>query len=313
MHPNASTSTRTSSPGRCVGCPKNTMTASCSVWCSTGDGAPALGTNPMSSATTSSVTRSGCLLRSDHAKGTYVTSTSVPSPRRRHNDIQCAPDRVQRSPCQYTGPDRKERSHTFKQKVDAERWLTDHASTKAAGNWVDPKLGKILFSAYAKSWLATKSDTARSTRLNIRGRLDKHITPFSGSMAVNAVRPEHARAFVTSLVKAGLAPSTVKSIVLTTGQIFDQAVTDGLITRSPLKAVKTPSARQSEEMYFLNADQVNEVAGAVDGRYRAAVHLAAYGGLRAGELWALRVDRVDVVHGTIEIAASLSEAGGLHV
>ena len=39
-------------------------------------------------------------------------------------------------------------------------------------------------------------------------------------------------------------------------------------------------------MRFLTADQVNTLASVIDQRYRAAVYLAAYGGLRAGELWA---------------------------
>ena len=44
----------------------------------------------------------------------------------------------------------------------------------------------------------------------------------------------------------------------------------------------------------------------------AAVYLAAFGGLRAGELWALKLDRVNVLAGTVEVVASASEAGGWH-
>ena len=35
-------------------------------------------------------------------------------------------------------------------------------------------------------------------------------------------------------------------------------------------------------------------------------------GLRAGELWALKVDRLNVLAGTVDVVASMSEAGGLH-
>ena len=57
--------------------------------------------------------------------------------------------------------------------------------------------------------------------------------------------------------------------------------------RSPFENVALPSDRHREEMHFLEPEQVNELADAITDRYRTAIHLAAYGGLRAGELWAL--------------------------
>ena len=72
--------------------------------------------------------------------------------------------------------------------------------------------------------------------------------------------------------------------MLTTGHVFDQAVEDHLIARSPMTKVKLARADEHAEQHFLTADQVNVLAAAVDDRYRVAVYLAAYGGLRAGEL-----------------------------
>jgi integrase len=170
-----------------------------------------------------------------------------------------------------------------------------------------------LLGEYIDGWLATKADVAESTKLNIDGRIRKHVRPFFENMPVNAVRPTHARAFVAALVASGLAPSTVKSITLTASQVFAQAVDDGLIARSPFANVGTPSNRQHDEMHFLTPDQVNVLATKIDDRYRAAIYLASYGGLRAGELWALRVDRVNVLARTVEVAESASLAGGWHV
>jgi integrase len=66
-------------------------------------------------------------------------------------------------------------------------------------------------------------------------------------------------------------------------------------------------------MHFLTPLQVDALADAIDDRFRAAVYLAAYGGMRAGELWALRFERVHVEKRTIRITESASEAGGWHV
>ena len=212
----------------------------------------------------------------------------------------------------YRGPDGREHSRTFRTKVAAQRWLATVETSKVTGEWIDPALGKIPCGDYIDSWLATKSDVAASTKLNIEGRINKHTRPFFADMPVSAVRPAHARRFVADLVAAGLAPSTIKSITLTTAQVFAQAVDDLLIVRSPFAKIKIPADRNCEEMHFLTAEQVNTLAAAIDDRYRAAIFLSAYGGLRAGELWALKVERLNVLAGTVDIVASMSEAGGLH-
>lgn len=213
----------------------------------------------------------------------------------------------------YRDPHGQVRSQTFATKRDAERWLATVETSKITGDWVDPRLGRVTVETYARSWLATKADVARSTLGNIEGRLNKHLVPSFGPMQIAAVRPSHARTYIAELTARGLAPSTVKAIVLTTGQVFGQAVEDGIIARNPFATVALPADRHSTEQRFLTAEQVLELADLIDPRYRAAVLLAAYGGLRAGELWGLDVGRLQLLAGTLDVAVSASEAGGWHV
>jgi integrase len=213
----------------------------------------------------------------------------------------------------YLAPDGHWRAQHFDKKADATRFLDGVAAQVTAGSYVDRKAGKVTFGEYADEWRATKADVARSTMLNIDGRMRKHAKPFFDRMPVASVRPTHARAFVADLVAQGLAPSTVKGIALSTSQVFGQAVNDGIIARNPFANVGLPSDRHREEVHFLDAGQVNELAASIGERYRAAIYLAAYGGLRAGELWALRVDRVNVLAATVDVVESASEASGWHV
>jgi integrase len=104
--------------------------------------------------------------------------------------------------------------------------------------------------------------------------------------------------------------------MLTTNQVFMQAIDDEMIARSPLAKLierELPSDVAAEEMHFLTAIEVDELASKINPRFRAAIYLASYGGLRAGELWALTVDRVDTARANMEIKFSASEAGGWHV
>ncbi len=196
--------------------------------------------------------------------------------------------------------------------MDAQTWLNTNGADIARGAWVDPAAGKVTFRVYAKSWRATKVDVGARTQINIDGRLDNYALPHFGDMQMSAIRPSDVRTFVAKLTGAKKAPSTVKAIYLTTAQVFSQAVVDGVIAKTPCAGVGLPRDRRSEEMHFLSPGQVNDLATELTDRYKALVYLASYGGLRAGELVALRVDSLDLgeLGGTIAVTGAASEVRG---
>jgi hypothetical protein len=210
----------------------------------------------------------------------------------------------------YRAPDGAERSRTFARRSDAEAFLTKVEDSKLRGEWVDPSLGKTCVREYADQWLTTKADVAPRTFVNIEARLRMHVVPHFGSMPLNRVRPSHVRALVADLVRAGYAPGTVKATYQIVAQIFAQAALDGLVARSPCVGIELPRDRHREEMRFLEAEQVNALADAVDDRFRALIYTAAYGGLRAGELAALSVRRLDLLARTLHVAESAGEVRG---
>ena len=213
----------------------------------------------------------------------------------------------------YRGPDGRERSRSFRRRVDAEAFLVRVEDSKLRGEWVDPALGKVCVRDYSHEWLATKADVSPRTLVNIEARVRIHIDPYFGAMAINRVRPSHVRAFVAELVRDGYAPSTVKAIYQIVAQIFAQATVDGLVARSPCIGIETPPERQREEMRFLEPEQVNALAGVVDDRYRALIYTAAYAGLRAGELGALTIRRLDLLKRTLHVAESAGEVRGRRI
>ena len=63
-------------------------------------------------------------------------------------------------------------------------------------------------------------------------------------------------------------------------------------------------------MRFATVAQVTALADATDPRHRALILVAAYGGLRWGELVGLRVKRVDLLHGRVTVAEQVAEVNG---
>jgi integrase len=66
-------------------------------------------------------------------------------------------------------------------------------------------------------------------------------------------------------------------------------------------------------MLFLEPEQVNALAAAIDDRYRALIYIAAYTGLRAGELGALTTRRLDLLKRTLHVAESAGEVQGRRI
>ena len=171
---------------------------------------------------------------------------------RRPRQGKRAPDTasIQKQPngrykARYRDDNGSEHAQRFDKKGDAQAWLDAQMSSILVGSHVDPRAGKVTFDAFADEWLSTKADVAASTMLNVKGRLRKHAKPFFGGMQVSSVRPTHARAFVAALVATRPRAVECQGIVLTTGQVFDQAVDDCLIARSPFANVALPRDRSS--------------------------------------------------------------------
>lgn len=63
-------------------------------------------------------------------------------------------------------------------------------------------------------------------------------------------------------------------------------------------------------MHFLTPAQVDVLGDVITPRYRALIYTAAYSGLRARELAALTLARVNLLRGIFEVTESLSEVRG---
>jgi integrase len=80
-----------------------------------------------------------------------------------------------------------------------------------------------------------------------------------------------------------------------------QAVEAGYLSRNPCM-VRGAASEPATEMRFATVAQVAELAEAMPPRFKALVLVAAYTGLRWGELAGLRVKRVDLLHRRITVA-----------
>jgi integrase len=96
------------------------------------------------------------------------------------------------------------------------------------------------------------------------------------------------------------------------GRIMRNAEEDGLVLKSPCTShVKLPKqTRLKRADRWLTIDELEHLASSIDGRYRATVLTMGYMGLRLGEMAGLKRAKVDLLHGTLEVAGQLKELRG---
>ncbi len=83
-----------------------------------------------------------------------------------------------------------------------------------------------------------------------------------------------------------------------------------MIPRNPCR-LKGASTERPPEIEVASPEQVSALADAVGDHYRALVVVAAYGGLRWGELAGLQRRHVDLERGVVIVEQKLSEVNGI--
>ncbi|MGS2587901.1 tyrosine-type recombinase/integrase [Streptomyces hebeiensis] len=207
----------------------------------------------------------------------------------------------------YLGPDGIDRPapHTFDTKRDADDWLAERQVELRAGDWSDPDAGKIAFGVYAATWI-TERGIGASTADLYRSLLRNHLAPTFGTVAVADINPAMVRAWRVARLEAGTGPSTVAKAYALLRAVLMTAVEDRLIRRNPCR-IKGAASAATPERPTATVQEVYAVAGAMQPRYRALVLLAAFSGLRWGELVGLRRRDLDLGAGTLRVRRNVAE------
>ena len=189
-------------------------------------------------------------------------------------------------------------THTFDTKADADAWLANERTAIGRGAWIDPGAGKVLFREYAEGWLSSRPDLRpRSTSL-YRSLLDTHLLPAFGDTPIAKVTPSSVSAWYATLLaeKPGAAASAYRLL----RAVFASAVRDEKLLRSPCRVVKGGIDRAIERPMPTVAE-VQALGAAMPENLKAAVALAAWGGLRRGEVLGLRRRDIDPMRSLVRI------------
>ncbi|MGN5635823.1 tyrosine-type recombinase/integrase [Streptomyces sp. AC154] len=172
------------------------------------------------------------------------------------------------------------------------------------GRWKNPD-DKVLFGVYADAWFKER-DYAATTRERNGSALRLHVLPAFVNVVLSEITTPQIRRWRAGLLESGVGEPTVAKAYQILRSIMNTAVDDELIQRNPCR-IKGAGAAKTAERPFLDVTEVFQLADAVPARFRVFILLAAFTGLRFGELAALQRHDIDLERRTVAVRRALAE------
>ncbi|MFE6975488.1 tyrosine-type recombinase/integrase [Streptomyces sp. NPDC057682] len=212
----------------------------------------------------------------------------------------------------YFGPDGTEKSESFpdRQKGRADKWLTRIEADMDAGNYVDPKAGRVTFGEYAEKYLGGLTADQVSQEV-VRRRIRLHAVPYMRTRPMGSFKPEHVRTWLNSLQLAVPNGTYRRAIYDSVSALFNAAVDDKVLKSNPCHAqsVKAP-VPEDRLIVPWSEERVLAVRGGLPARYAATVDAGGGCGLRQGEVFGLAKPNIDFAAGWVHVRQQIKRVGG---
>ncbi len=201
----------------------------------------------------------------------------------------------------FSGPSgiRQTAPRTFRTKTDADQWLSAVETDLSRGIWLDEKLGREAFGNYTRVWLRDHPKMGPRYRETCERNLRLHLAPLQDA-SLRAITPAVVREWYASALRGKGGRTSIMQSYRLLRAVMTTAVRDGAIMKNPCQIPGAGSDR-AKERPIASPAQVVALIEAITPRYRAAVLLAAWCGLRRGEVLGLQPTDVDLAAGTVTV------------
>jgi integrase len=217
----------------------------------------------------------------------------------------------------YVGPDMRRHAagHAFEAKLDAEAWLVAERRIVDSGSWIAPSMRAAAVEAalpptltdFANGWLASR-DLKPRTRAHYRQLLDRQILPELGLLRVDAITPTIVRQWHTAL-----GPNTPTLRAHAYGllrTILGTALAEQQITSNPCVLRAAGNAKTAHRTKPASLPELALIVEHMPDKLKLAVLIAAWCGLRFGELVELRRSDVDLKNRVIHVRRGVVRVPG---
>jgi hypothetical protein len=150
----------------------------------------------------------------------------------------------------YIDPGGRERSKTFRRKVDADRFLIQVEAQKQRGEWIDPDLSATPFADWAHGWITTRTHLKPKTLDGYQSLLRNHIIPRFGGVRLDRIDGLAIEQWVADMQESGLSASRIRQAHRVLSQILKAAVRSRYIPANPADGIALPRKPQREQLFW---------------------------------------------------------------
>ena len=135
-----------------------------------------------------------------------------------------------------------------------------------------------------------------------RNIVDKHLATFNDT-PIDMIRQSDIQLLIRSKSQY---PRICQQIVLTLRQIFDMAINDDIIIKSPCRNIELPRHVKKEKRALTEQEKkIIKKAEGLDALHTAYIHLLYGSGMRPAEMYALTWNDIDFKNNTVTINKAL--------
>jgi integrase len=217
----------------------------------------------------------------------------------------------------YSSRERKPIRRTFPTVAQARAWRRQAQIELRSGRLNAPT--KTLIAEAAEEWLESARTGVVRTRSGepykpsaIRGyrhSLNRFVLPELGTLRVSALTRARIQQLVDQLIARGYSASTARNAVLPLRAIYRRAIQRGELVANPTLGLSMPADRARRDRVS-PPGEIQPLLDAVPVGDRALWATAIYGGLRRGELQALRWSSIDLEAGILSVERSWDPFAG---
>ena len=217
----------------------------------------------------------------------------------------------------YIGPDGHEHKApvTFDAFTDADGWLTVERASVIRGDWKPPQPEyerhieevSLTFGDYVDDFLERRK--LRPTTRELYSKLLGRIRPTFEADPLDNITPRRVQRWYASMATTPTTQANAYSLLRT---ILAAAVEDDLLARNPCRVRGGSVKRRAKEPETLHSvSEVNAYLAAVPPRYRPALSLAVWLGLRSGEVRGMRRRDLDLDKAVVHVRQGAVKISGV--
>jgi integrase len=221
---------------------------------------------------------------------------------------------------------------SFTRKLDAEKWLRSEEQRLAEPDWVPPqqfaavtqarleaealKAAEHPFTEVATNYMRHRTYGPKPlkprTLEHYEKLLDDFLLPVFGTTPVKQLDVMAVEAWYYEQRQQG-RPTYLAHAYSLLSTIMKHAMSKGLVQVNPCQIVGASNSKVEHEIRPATKEELATLVGAMPERYRLMVLLAAWCGLRFGELAELRRSDVDLEAGALVVKRGVTLVKGEHV